>query len=78
MIGEDYDEFTAASLAQHAEIESVNAAIDQMSSITQQNSSLVDEAAQTAQLMRDEAAKLSASMSICKLNTVEGSWPPIV
>jgi methyl-accepting chemotaxis protein len=60
-------EITSASNEQSLGIEQVNEAISQMDEMTQQNAALVEQAAAAAQSMQDEAATLSASVSIFKL-----------
>src|SRR5690606_7668925 len=52
-------EITAASEEQTAGIEQVNQAIAQMDEVTQQNASLVEEAAAASQTMQDQAAGLA-------------------
>ncbi len=52
-------EITSASKEQSAGIEEVNQAVTQMDEVTQQNASLVEQAAAAAETMQDQAAKLS-------------------
>ncbi|ELX12031.1 methyl-accepting chemotaxis protein [Janthinobacterium sp. HH01] len=61
-------EITSASQEQSLGIEQVNEAISQMDEMTQQNAALVEQAAAAAQSMQDEAATLSASVSVFKLD----------
>ncbi|WP_332853489.1 methyl-accepting chemotaxis protein [Duganella sp. S19_KUP01_CR8] len=61
-------EITSASQEQSMGIEQVNEAISQMDEMTQQNAALVEQAAAAAQSMQDEAATLSASVSVFKLD----------
>ena len=61
-------EITAASSEQSAGIEQVNQAIAQMDQVTQQNAALVEEAAAAAESMQEQAASLSAVVSIFKLD----------
>lgn len=61
-------EITSASNEQSLGIEQVNQAISQMDEMTQQNAALVEQAAAAAQSMLDEAATLSASVSIFTLS----------
>ncbi|RJG01206.1 methyl-accepting chemotaxis protein [Noviherbaspirillum sedimenti] len=61
-------EITAASQEQSSGIEEVNRAIAQMDEMTQQNSSLVEQAAAAAQSMQDQAAALAKAVAIFKLN----------
>jgi methyl-accepting chemotaxis protein len=63
-------EITAASQEQTAGIEQINQAITQMDDVTQQNASLVEEAAAASEALQDQANKLAAVVSIFK---VEGS-----
>nr|WP_308410541.1 methyl-accepting chemotaxis protein [Janthinobacterium sp. ROICE36] len=70
-------EITAASSEQSAGIEQVNQAIAQMDQVTQQNAALVEEAAAAAEAMQEQAASLSAVVSIFKLDVTSAavSWP---
>lgn len=61
-------EITAASREQRNGIELVNEAITQMDQATQQNASLVEEAAAAAESLRDQAQSLSTVVSVFKLN----------
>jgi methyl-accepting chemotaxis protein len=61
-------EITAASHEQSAGIEQVNQAISQMDQVTQQNASLVEEAAAAAESLQDQAGKLSELVSVFKLD----------
>ncbi len=61
-------EITAASSEQSVGIEQVNQAIAQMDQVTQQNAALVEEAAAAAEAMQEQAASLSAVVSIFKLD----------
>jgi methyl-accepting chemotaxis protein len=61
-------EITSASQEQSMGIEQVNEAIAQMDEMTQQNAALVEQAAAAAQSMQDEAATLSASVSVFRLD----------
>ena len=61
-------EITAASSEQSAGIEQVNQAIAQMDQVTQQNAALVEEAAAAAESMQEQAASLSAVVSVFKLD----------
>ncbi|WP_229507895.1 methyl-accepting chemotaxis protein [Massilia sp. Dwa41.01b] len=54
-------EITAASQEQTAGIEQINMAVIQMDQVTQQNASLVEEAAAAAEAMQDQAARLARS-----------------
>ncbi len=59
----------AAGGEQTAGIGQINQAIMQMDTATQQNASLVEEAAAASQSLQDQAASLARSVSIFKLNT---------
>jgi methyl-accepting chemotaxis protein len=61
-------EITAANREQTASIERVNQSISHMDSVTQQNASMVDEAANSAQSMYTEADNLSQAISVFKLS----------
>ncbi|MFD2365972.1 methyl-accepting chemotaxis protein [Pseudoduganella sp. GCM10020061] len=60
-------EITAASVEQTAGIEQINQAITQMDDVTQQNASLVEEAAAAAQSLEQQAGELSQLVSIFKV-----------
>jgi methyl-accepting chemotaxis protein len=66
-------EISAASNEQTAGIEQINIAIVQMDEVTQQNASLVEEAAAAAESMQDQARTLSEVVSIFKLDAVQSS-----
>ena len=61
-------EITAANREQTASIERVNTSIARMGEVTQQNASMVDEAANSAQAMYTEADNLSHAISVFKLS----------
>lgn len=61
-------EISAASEEQSQGIEQVNQAVTQMDDVTQQNAALVEEAAAAAESLEEQAASLSASVSVFKLN----------
>jgi methyl-accepting chemotaxis protein len=66
-------EITHASQEQSAGIEQVNQAISQMDTVTQQNAQLVEQAASSAQRLRDQAATLAQMVSVFQLGqAVEG------
>ncbi|GJJ05540.1 methyl-accepting chemotaxis protein [Duganella rhizosphaerae] len=71
-------EITSASQEQSMGIEQVNEAISQMDEMTQQNAALVEQAAAAAQSMQDEAATLSASVSVFKLDDSYAAAAPAV
>jgi methyl-accepting chemotaxis protein len=60
-------DIAAASAEQSAGIEQVNLSIIEMDSMTQQNASLVEEAAAAAQSLQDQAGELARVVSIFKL-----------
>jgi methyl-accepting chemotaxis protein len=61
-------EITSASQEQNAGIEQINVAITQMDQVTQQNASLVEEAAAAAESMQDQAARLAQVVAVFKLD----------
>ncbi|RZI43552.1 methyl-accepting chemotaxis protein [Herbaspirillum sp. HC18] len=61
-------EISAASSEQTAGIEQINVAIAQMDEVTQQNASLVEQAAAASESMQDQAAKLSHTVGVFKLD----------
>jgi methyl-accepting chemotaxis protein len=61
-------EITAASQEQTAGIEQINTAIAQMDEVTQQNASLVEEAAAAAEAMQDQAARLAELVAVFRLS----------
>lgn len=64
-------EITAASNEQTAGIEQINIAIVQMDEVTQQNASLVEEAAAAAEALQDQARNLADIVSVFKLDAVQ-------
>lgn len=66
-------EISAASNEQTAGIEQINIAIVQMDEVTQQNASLVEEAAAAAESMQDQARTLSEVVSVFKLDAAQSS-----
>ncbi|MFA6015231.1 MAG: methyl-accepting chemotaxis protein [Gallionellaceae bacterium] len=60
-------EISAASLEQSSGIEQVNQAITQMDEVTQQNASLVEEAAAAAESLEEQAHSLSVSVGMFKV-----------
>ena len=62
-------EITSASREQTAGIGQINVAVAQMDQVTQQNAALVEEAAAAAGAMRDEAARLAASVGVFRIGT---------
>ncbi|WP_307729088.1 methyl-accepting chemotaxis protein [Massilia sp. IC2-476] len=61
-------EISSASVEQTSGIEQINMAISQMDQVTQQNASLVEEAAAAAESLQDQAGKLSQLVSVFKLD----------
>jgi methyl-accepting chemotaxis protein len=62
-------EISSASAEQTAGIDQINLAIAQMDQVTQQNASLVEEAAAASESMQDQASKLAQVVSVFKLNS---------
>jgi hypothetical protein len=62
-------EISSASAEQTAGIDQINLAIAQMDQVTQQNASLVEEAAAASEAMQDQASKLAQVVSVFKLNS---------
>jgi len=60
-------EISSASLEQTAGIEQINMAISQMDQVTQQNASLVEEAAAAAESLQEQAGKLARLVSVFKV-----------
>jgi methyl-accepting chemotaxis protein len=69
-------EITTASQEQASGIEQINQAITQMDGVTQQNASLVEEAAAAAQSLQDQASDLSQVVSVFKLNATNAVVSP--
>ncbi len=61
-------EISSASLEQTEGIEQINMAVSQMDQVTQQNASLVEEAAAGAESLQDQAGKLAELVSVFKLD----------
>jgi methyl-accepting chemotaxis protein len=61
-------EITAASQEQTSGIEQINQAITQMDQVTQQNASLVEEAAAASEAMQEQANKLTQVVGAFKLD----------
>ena len=64
-------EISAASDEQRAGIEQVNQAIGQMDQVTQQNASLVEEAAAAAEAMQDQSKSLAQVVSVFKVSHLQ-------
>ncbi|UVW29472.1 methyl-accepting chemotaxis protein [Massilia sp. H6] len=62
-------EITSASLEQTSGIEQINMAVSQMDQVTQQNASLVEEAAAAAESLQEQAGKLAQLVSVFKVNS---------
>ncbi|WP_019140322.1 methyl-accepting chemotaxis protein [Noviherbaspirillum massiliense] len=60
-------EISAASQEQTSGIDQINQAISQMDQVTQQNASLVEEAAAASEAMQNQAAELSRVVSVFRL-----------
>ncbi|WP_420476969.1 methyl-accepting chemotaxis protein [Noviherbaspirillum sp. ST9] len=67
-------EIMAASTEQTTGIEQINQAITQMDEVTQQNASLVEEAAAASEALREQSASLAGVVSVFK---IEGGVPPV-
>ncbi|EUC12357.1 methyl-accepting chemotaxis protein [Paraburkholderia hospita] len=67
-VAEIIDEIAAASEEQGRDIEQVNAAIGQIDGVTQQNAALVEQAAAAAQLLDEQATRLTAAVSAFKVD----------
>jgi methyl-accepting chemotaxis protein len=70
-------EITAASQEQTAGIEQINQAISQMDNVTQQNASLVEEAAAASEALQEQAGKLSALVSVFRIEDMHGRVEPV-
>ncbi|RJG08182.1 HAMP domain-containing protein [Noviherbaspirillum cavernae] len=68
-------EILAASEEQSAGIEQVNQAISQMDTVTQQNASLVEEAAAAAESLQDQAANLVQVVSVFRVDAAHVAIP---
>lgn len=62
-------EIVSASQEQSAGIEQINQAISEMDNVTQQNASLVEEAAAAAESLRDQAGNLVRTVSIFQIRS---------
>jgi len=60
-------EITTASEAQHAGIQHINQAVDQMDMVTQQNAALVEEAAASSVALNEQASNLLRTVRIFRL-----------
>ncbi len=68
-------DITMASEEQSAGIEQINQAVTQMDGVTQQNASLVEEAAAAAESLRDQANHLVQTVSIFKTHDSHAAAP---
>ncbi|MFN3788620.1 methyl-accepting chemotaxis protein [Massilia sp.] len=69
-------EISSASLEQTSGIEQINMAISQMDQVTQQNASLVEEAAAAAESLQDQAGKLAGLVSVFKVDARSAAPAP--
>ncbi|AUI70274.1 methyl-accepting chemotaxis protein [Beggiatoa leptomitoformis] len=69
-------EITTASIEQAAGIQQVNKAISQMDEMTQQNASLVEEAAAASTAMREQAVELKTAIAFFKTNSGASGFNP--
>ncbi|WP_409026836.1 methyl-accepting chemotaxis protein [Janthinobacterium sp. SUN098] len=67
---------SSASDEQRAGIEQVNQAISEMDHVTQQNASLVEEAAAAAEAMQEQAARLADAVSVFRTAQVDAIAAP--
>lgn len=68
------EEITAASEAQHAGIQQINHAVDQMDEATQQNAALVEQAAASAAALKEQAGSLSRTVRVFRVRTEANSF----
>src|SRR5690606_33258864 len=64
-------EISSASHEQSEGIEQVNRAVAEMDGVTQQNASLVEEAAAAAGSLQEQASRLAEAVSVFKINSTE-------
>jgi methyl-accepting chemotaxis protein len=69
-------EISAASQEQTEGIGQVQLAISQMDQVTQQNAALVEEAAAASESLREQAAKLSQTVAVFRLDGAQGRGAP--
>jgi methyl-accepting chemotaxis protein len=62
------EEITAASEAQHAGIQEVNLAVDQMDEATQQNAVLVEQSAASAAALNEQAGSLLRTVRVFRID----------
>jgi len=70
-------EISAATQEQSAGLEEINKAIAQMDEVTQQNAALVEQSAAAAQSLREQAAHLSQTVTVFKLDSRSTSTSPV-
>jgi methyl-accepting chemotaxis protein len=70
-------EITAASQEQTSGIEQINLAITQMDQVTQQNASLVEQAAAASEAMQDQARNLAQVVGVFRLDERDSGRPPV-
>lgn len=71
-------EISAASTEQEAGIMQINQAVSEMDSVTQQNATLVEEAAAASESMQEQARRLEQVVSVFKLdNTTSHTTAPV-
>jgi methyl-accepting chemotaxis protein len=70
-------EISAASQEQTEGIGQVQLAISQMDQTTQQNAALVEEAAAASESLREQAAKLSQTVAVFRLDSAQGRAAPV-
>jgi len=71
-------EISLATQEQSSGIDQINQAIGQMDQVTQQNAALVEEAAAAAESLQEQAGKLSAVVSVFRLDGVQAPTPAAV
>ena len=72
-VGDIVAQISTASREQSSGIEQINTAVMQMDSVTQQNSSLVEEAARDAQALEEQSHELRRLMSQFKIKSVKSA-----
>jgi len=70
-------QITAATDEQTAGIEQINMAVSQMDQVTQQNASLVEEAAAAAESMQEQSARLAHVVSVFRLDAATPAGPSV-
>ena len=72
-VGDIIGEITAASTEQSDGIGQVNTAVNQLDQMTQQNAALVEQSADAAQSLREQATRLAGTVLVFKLSRGDGS-----